>query len=53
VGAAEARSPRPNVIIYVIADDLSYGDLGSYGHQKLISTPLHNDLRWQFAAAST
>ena len=33
--AAEAR--RPNVV-FIIADDLGWGDLGSYG-QKIIRTP--------------
>ena len=37
VSAEEARSPKPN-LIWIMADDLGYGDLGCYG-QQVIQTP--------------
>ena len=38
IGAAHAGDSRKPNIIYILADDLGYGDLGCYG-QKKIKTP--------------
>ena len=35
---AAASTPRPPNIIFILADDLGYGDLGAFG-QKIIRTP--------------
>ena len=37
-GTIEQEAPTYPNIVYIIADDLGYGDLGAYGQEK-ISTP--------------
>lgn len=57
IGAEKTEAARPNVI-FILADDLGYGELGSYG-QKIVQTPnldrmAREGLRFtQFYAGST
>ena len=38
IGSAQKQVPRKPNIVYILADDLGYGDIGSYGQEK-IETP--------------
>ncbi len=46
-GPALAQAPAPPNIIYVLADDLGWGDLGCYNPQSGIATPNANRLASQ------
>ena len=37
-GSQEQKNTQPLNVIYILADDMGYGDLGCYG-QKIIQTP--------------
>ena len=39
-GCGEPESPSPPNIIYMLADDLGYGELGSYGQEKILTPHL-------------